>query len=260
MRKYSKRISLEKNKRGVWSLDPFKGCNHNCYGICYAAKIAKFRGYDFNSVEQRDFRDRKQFLNIVNKIRNIPFIRMGVSCDPSYDWEHTLKIVEKIRPYNQNIVIITKHWNELTRQQCEKLKGICINTSISAMDSDDERVRRLYWYNELKKYCKSVLRVNTANFNDEKLKNIQNELLKNENVIDNVLRFEKKDNLVKNGIVNIKRYNFLNTKTLMSKHDDSIFTSYCRDCNDQCGIGKENIQMAKYKSFKQTKFITHDFW
>ena len=41
------------------------------------------------------------------KLKKIPFVRIGIHCDPSSDWEHTLKIVDRIKPYQKNIVIIT---------------------------------------------------------------------------------------------------------------------------------------------------------
>jgi hypothetical protein len=58
-------------------------------------------------------------------------------------------------------------------------------------------------------YCNSILRVNTADFNDIKLILKQNELLNFEKVIDNILRFPKNNKLVKNGLVNVEKYNFL---------------------------------------------------
>jgi len=264
MRKYADKITLAKNDRGVWGLDPFKGCsgglmakyhaydcglnlmfkNYNfglynikgCYGICYAAKIAKFRGYDFSKVVKRDFIDDKHLQYIGEKLKSIPFVRLGVSCDPSSEWEHTLSIVGKIKPYIKNIVLITKHWNELTKDELLKLKGLCVNTSISALDNEDDMNKRLFWYHKLKDYCKSVLRVNTADFNDLKLKEIQDRLLSNEKVIDNVLRFSRGHELVANGIINVKKYKFLDSSVMASRHSGNAYFGYCDNCPDQCGI------------------------
>jgi hypothetical protein len=242
MNKYLNKIELSRNLRGVWELDPFKGCENSslnngmgCYGICYAARIAKAKGYDFTQVVQREFISDRHFLEIVNKLRKIPFVRLGVMCDPSYNWEHTLEVVERIKPYQKNIVIVTKHLKPLNDGQLNRLKGLIINTSICALDSEDERQNRLFWYNELKKHCKSVLRVNTADFNDPNLKSIQEDLLKNDNVIDNILRIPKEHKLVKEGIVNVKKCSFLKTEVYASKHDENIFFSYCDNCLDLCG-------------------------
>ena len=262
MNQYTNVITLFKNGRGLWVLDPFKGCFHGlhsrytgyncglsemfedvdflnfkgCYGLCYANRFAHLRGYKFDKSIKRDFIDEKHLRSIGKQLQKVPFVRLGVNCDPSDNWEHTLSIVEKIRPFVKNIVIVTKHWNELTVDQLSELKGLCINTSIAALDNSFDIAKRLYWYFTLKDYCKSILRVNTANFNDYKLRQIQNDLLSNDNVINNVLRFNKNHELVKSGIVNIKKYNFLNGQAFASKNDENTYFGYCNECPDQCGI------------------------
>jgi len=254
MKKYLNKIELVKNFRGVWDLDPFKGCtnaktnnNKGCYGICYAAKIAKSRGYDFSDVVKRYFINNKHFYKIKTKLEKIPFVRLGVMCDPSFDWEHTLNIIDKIRPYQKNIVIVTKHWNILTPKQINRVKGLIINTSICALDSEEQRNMRLCEYNRLKKYCKSVLRVNTADFNDLELNEIQNRLLNNINIIDNILRFPKNHELVKKGVINIKKYKFLNTFVYASKHNEKTFFSYCDSCLDFCGATRNQYKLKQSK-------------
>src|SRR3990172_5214186 len=104
MNKYLNKIELVKNKRGCWELDPFKGCSYGvlnngkgCYGICYAARLAESKGYDFSKVVYRDLISEKQFREITKQLQVIPFVRLGVMCDPSYDWEHTLNIIDKIK-------------------------------------------------------------------------------------------------------------------------------------------------------------------
>jgi hypothetical protein len=243
MKEYLNKISLSKNSRGVYDLDPFKGCSNGmglndkgCYGICYAAKIAKFRGYDFSKTVKRDFIDDKHLQKIGKKLSKIKFIRLGVSCDPSFDWEHTINIIEKIRPFNKNIVIITKHWTNLTYKQCVRLKGVTVNTSISALDSELQLDNRMFWYNKLKEFCNSVLRVNTADFNDIKLKELQDKLLNNDKVIDNILRFSIGHDLASNSIINVKKHKFLGTEVYASKHKEDTYFGFCKDCKDQCGI------------------------
>ena len=80
----------------------------------------------------------------------------------------------------------------------------------------------MYWYNKLKKYCNSVLRVNTADFNDEKLKEIQDDLLKNDKVINNILRMPQNHYLVTSGTVNVKKVRFLESDVYASVADDSV--------------------------------------
>ena len=159
MKRYLNKIELRKTFRGVWELDPFKGCinsvandGNGCYGICYATRLAKARGYDFSKVVKRFFISEEHFMQIANQLTKIPFVRLGVMCDPSFDWKHTLDIVDKIKPYQKNIVIVTKHLKELKDSQLGKLSGIIVNTSISALDDKELRNKRLFWYNKLKKY------------------------------------------------------------------------------------------------------------
>ena len=253
MKKYLNKIELTQNFRGIWDLDPFKGCIYSklndgggCYGICYASKIAKSKGYDFSDVVKRYFIDDKHFTKISQQLKKIHFVRLGVMCDPSFDWKHTLYIIDKIKPYQKNIVIVTKHWNLLSDEQLKFIKGLVINTSICALDSKEQINIRLEQFNRLKKYCKSVLRVNTANFNNLTLKNIQDKLLDNENVIDNILRFPKNHELVKKGIINVKKYKFLNTYVYASKHNENIFFSYCDNCLDLCGINLIQNKLSKW--------------
>jgi|TARA_R100001530_G_scaffold136375_1_gene116861 hypothetical protein len=252
MKYYLNKIELTKNFRGVWDLDTFKGCinsklnnNKGCYGICYATKIAKSKGYDFSKVIKRHFISDAHFIKIINKIKKIPFVRIGVMCDPSHNWEHTLKITNKIKNYQENIIIVTKHLNILNSKQLENISYLIINTSISALDKKEEINKKLFWYNKLKYYCKkSILRVCTADFNNIKLLKIQEELLNNENVINNILRFPKNHKLVKDGIININKYKFLNSKVYASKHNEKTYFSYCDNCLDLCGA---NLTQNKLK-------------
>ena len=258
MQKFTEKITFVKNGRGIWDLDPFKGCEdgiknnpNGCYGLCYAAKSAKIRGFDFSKTVYRYFENEKQIKKIGKKLQQTSFIdgvcpkfiRLGVMCDPSFDWGHTIRIIDKIKKYNTNIVIITKHWKSLNDNQLEyikNLKNIYINTSISALDTNDQIKHRLKQYNTLKKYCFSVLRVNTADFNDQKLRKIQKELLENESVIDNILRINPCHHLVQNNIVNIKKYKFINNEVWASKFNKDTYFGTCDNCPEQCGVNLFN--------------------
>lgn len=257
MREYKNKISLTQTSRGVWGLDPFKGCNYGmlnnskgCYDTCYAFNVANARGFNFSQLVYRDFEDHWHEKNICHEVKRLPFVRLGVMCDPSSDWEHTLKIVDKIRPYQNNIVIITKHWTRLTQAQKTRLKGLTINTSISALDKKHEIKNRLNCYYDLKKYCSSILRVNSVDCNNKKLKTIQDKLLNSDDVINNILRFNKNNSLVLNGIVNIKKVKFLKSYSYASIVDNNVYFSDCHNCPDKCGIKKVNTKYQQPSLFQ----------
>ena len=248
---YSENISLVENGRGCFSLDPVVGCSEGmasndrgCYGDCYAASYAKRYGYDFSKSQLRHFEDEEHRINTVNRINTIPmqFVRLGTSGDPSYNWGHTIDIIKSISLCNKAIVVITKHWNILTDNQIEALSsfGVCVNTSISAIDSDKLIERRLSQYKRLKFYCKSVLRIVSCSFNLEnkegyRLSNIQSELFKNENVIDTVFRVSGNNEYVKSGVINTSDSVFMSKKSLVSRHNENTHLGYCNDCPEMCG-------------------------
>ena len=71
----------------------------------------------------------------------MPFIRICCSGDPSEDWEHTINIIKQIRDNSQltlfdisstkQIVIITRHWKQLTDFQLNEIKKYNINFYIN---------------------------------------------------------------------------------------------------------------------------------
>lgn len=269
MRTYSNVISLTKNDRGIYSIDPVMGCNSGvrenkkgCYNDCYSAKSALFYGYDFSKNVLRDFKNQRHYAKTIKQIKQIklPFVRMGSSGDPSEDWTHTLKICKKIDKGLKNnqlsffdniiekqIVIITKHWNTLSNDQLNILSelNVCINTSVSAIDDLDQLNKRLDEYNKLKKYCKSVLRIVSFDFNinndlGHKYFKIQNELFKNDNIIDTVFRCSKNNPLLKNGIINVHKTKFLGKPTLVSKYNKKTYFGKCGTCLEMCGANFKN--------------------
>jgi len=252
MREYKSTISLTKNSRGIYSLDTSLGCTsglrdnlRGCYNDCYAAKSAKLYGYDFSKTALRDFKDETHRKKIVRQISNIPlpFVRIGTMGDPSENWEHTVKICSQIKHCNKEIVIITKHWTSLTDEQINILSGlnICINTSVSALDNLDLLENSVAQYNRIKKYCKSVLRIVSADFNldnpkGHELYKIQKQLFENENTLDTVLRVNKHNQLVKDGIINIKQVDFLGAKQYASKYNRKTYLGKCSNCHEMCGV------------------------
>jgi sarcosine oxidase delta subunit len=257
MNKYSNKISLIENTRGIWDLDPIKGCKYGmqahvngCYGACYANKSAKARGYNFANSVLRDFESIEHLRATIKKLRTIQlsFVRMGVTGDPSENWKHTIDICDKIKVINKRIVskkivIITKHWKKLPVKLYKKVKGLnlIINTSISAIDSDSHLKHRLNEYHKLKSICKSVLRIVSCDFNlnnpeGRKYNKIQESLFKNENIIDTVLRVPENHYLVTQGVINTEKHNFLSSKPNASMKNKNTYFGHCKDCPEMCGV------------------------
>lgn len=262
MKKYKSIISLSKNERGIWDLDTIKGCKSGllenpkgCYNDCYAYKTAKRYGIDFSKSIERYFENETHKNLIVKQIEKIdmPFIRIGCSGDPSENWEHTINIIKQIKENSQlslfdisskkQIVIITRHWKTLTDKQLNELKkyNICINTSVSALDSERLINKSLNEYNRLKLYCKSVLRIVSCDFNEQNktgkiMAEIQRKLFKNENTIDTVFRPSSKNEFVLNGIINVKKMGFMKSKALVSKYNKKTFLGKCNNCLEMCGL------------------------
>lgn len=263
MRKYSNKIALTKNDRGIYSLDTSIGCasglkenKRGCYNDCYAAKSAKLYGYDFSKTVFRYFENEAHKRKIILQISKIKldFIRIGTSGDPSENWEHTLNVCKIISKANKQIVIITKHWNILTDEQLNFLStiNICINTSVSALDNAALLQNAINQYKRIKPYCKSILRIVSCDFNlknetGQILSEIQHGLFKNEDTLDTVLRINKNNPLVKDGIINVKQSTFLGKKTLISKFNKKTYFGKCQNCHEMCGV-KINNESYKYVS------------
>lgn len=255
MREYSNKIALLNNARGVWSLDPIIGCasgtaldRRGCYNECYAARSARKYGYDFSRSILRGFDNEKHRLAIVKKIRsiNMPFVRMGTSGDPSENWAHTLSIIEAIKDAGKPVVIITKHWQNMTVAQLKQIANydICVNTSVSAMDSAGQRKQAMRQYKRLKSYCKSILRIVSCEFNTEnkigaKLEKIQGDLFAHVGAIDTVFRCSKNHALGVAGVIKIRETKFLGKKCIVSKRNPKAYFGKCGTCQEMCGVNVE---------------------
>ena len=250
MREYSNKITLVENTRGIWVLDTIMGCktgvknnNKGCFSDCYAARFARIYGYDFSKNVLRNFSDEKHLLKIRYKINSLdfPFIRVGSMGDPSEDWEHTINIIERLQPINKEFVIITRHWHKLNIKQLNRIKklNLCINTSISALDSDLHQ--NIEQYKILKNYCNSILRCVSFDFNTDNKKGIeygviQDWIFNNYDVLDTVFRCSKSNPLYKDGTINIKETKFLGKKCYVSKKNKKTYFGKCNNCIDKCGI------------------------
>jgi hypothetical protein len=264
MKNYKGEITLAKNARGCYILDTIKGCSvcrkdkpKGCYDNCYAKNIADRYGFDFSAVTPRrfiedtgqlymfGFSNSKHENDVVKKIRAIdmPFVRIGEMGDPSENWEHTINICESISRAGKPIVIITKHWNPIPDNLLTTLErlNVCINTSVSALDSEEELEHRLTEYGRLKNVCKSVLRVVSCEFNkghtdglDKHI--IQEELFKMGKCIDTVFRPSNNNPLVEKGIIKVRKVKFLKSQVLASVANENTYFGDCKNCPDMCGV------------------------
>lgn len=273
MRPYAGKISLVRNSREVYILDTSMGCasgtkdnKRGCYGDCYAAKSAKIYGYDFGTTVLRDFENeyhRRKIVNQINRIK-LDFVRIGGSGDPSENWPHTVGILKKIDKCNKEIVIITKHWTLLADEDLQYFSTInlCINTSVSALDSPENLKRSVGQYERIKPFCKSILRVVSCDFNLEnetgrKLAAIQDDLFKNESALDTVFRPSKNNPFVTEGVINIKEAVFLGKKCIVSRRSRKTYLGKCSTCHQMCGATMETDYEYPDKpgTFKQLKMF-----
>lgn len=261
LKKYSRNLSINVNRKGVPEIDTVKGCfegikrypDGGCYGLCYAFRSALFYGYDFSESISREnvienFKSIKRTL-IHNKLK---FFRIGTMGDPCHDWELTLMVCSLF--YKIKIpVIVTKHWLEIPENMISKFKkfDVIFNTSISPLDTDNEIQHRLLQFNRIKRAgIKSVLRVVSCSFGENKtgrtLKKKQKYIFSHTPVIDNPLRISKHDVRVCDGTIKISQKHDMNKITTISTFNNDVFIGKCFCCPDQCGV-------SFFKNFKFKK-------
>jgi len=119
---------------------------------------------------------------------------------------------------------------------------ICINTSVSALDSDEGHLwQSVNEFERVRPYCKSVLRIVSADFNQanpegRRLSEIQDKLFRYTPTLDTVLRVLPHNKLVKDGIIKIRKSKFLGKKQYMSKYNRKTYTGHCSTCREMCGV------------------------
>jgi hypothetical protein len=266
MKNYKSAITISKNNRGCYIIDTVKGCaagalhgGKGCYGDCYAKNIASRYGFDFEDYKTRDFvaaddgqmymfdlEDETHKQEILKQIRaaDMPFIRIGEMGDPSFEWEHTINVCEQISVAGKPIVIITKHWKPITTELLERMKaidGLCINTSASALDTDDQIEYRVGQYERLKPYCNSVLRIVSCDFNLDnpdgaRRAELQKKLFQATKTIDTVFRPGAGNFFVTSGIIKTQKVKFLKKDCIASVHNQEAYFGRCETCPDMCGI------------------------
>lgn len=253
-RVYSRWLTAEVNRKGVLDIDVVKGCSagmaanmpNGCYGNCYAASIAKFRGLDFSQAVVRRVADAAHAQEIERTVKASPlgFFRVGTMGDPCHAWAETCEIIEWLAPF-ATPVIVTKHWMKASDEQFRRLVkcNAVLNTSVSALDSPAQLAHR---ERQIKRYADlggdSVARIVSCDFNEKdplgaKMARIQRRLFTYLSVIDNPLRVARTHPLVTAGVIRLKVVQDLAAKRTISLHDDSTYVGHCESCPDQCGLG-----------------------
>jgi hypothetical protein len=270
LKQFSRELTANINRKGVLDIDTVKGCydgikkypSGGCYGLCYASKMASTFGFDFSKSIKRDsIKNKRKIENIVMKHR-LPWFRIGVMGDPSFDWDLTLYVCEWLSRFKRPVVV-TKHWREMTTQHAVAFRGCetVFNTSISPMDTDDEIEYRLFQFSRLKEIgINSWLRVVSGNFGKteygEVLSYKQDMIFAHGPIIDNPLRIPATDKRVSNGDICVARVNDLGGGSTVSIANKGSYLGPCVTCPDQCGVDFKKIWVGGLEMVKgkQTMF------
>lgn len=250
-KRYAKRLTVDVNNKGVMDIDTVKGCSlgmkarpgTGCYGACYANKLASLYGYDFAvSVSRKIIPQEKAIIERKLRAHDANWFRIGTMGDPSHDWAGTVEVCEWLGKI-KTPVIITKHWVSATDEQLARLKmaGAVINTSISALDTQEELDWRLMQIHRISgRGLISVARIVSAKFGEtpegRRMSKIQESLFQLNNIIDNPIRLPKTHPQVISGDILVEKRHDLNAEVTMSIANPSVFTGSCFDCPDQCGV------------------------
>lgn len=255
LRAFADTLTIDINQKGVLDIDTVKGCAagigahgpKGCYQACYAANIAKFRGFDFSQAITRTLKNKAQARAIERAVKASPlgFFRIGTMGDPCHAWEHTISVIEWLAPFAVP-VIITKHWWRASDDQIRRLvaTGTILNTSVSALDSDVHLARRL---SEIERYRfaggTSVARVVSCDWNtDDPIgaakDRVQQRLFALVPMIDNPLRTTSTHPLVRAGVMRLRKVKDLaGERTVSIATGSKTYLGHCGGCSDLCGLG-----------------------
>ncbi len=251
-RSYRNVLTVDINQKGVLDVDTVKGCTAGmsarpgtgCYGGCYAAKIAKFRGLDFSKAVTRTVQSKAQARSIERQVAAAPqgFFRIGTMGDPCHAWEETVSVVEWLCEFARP-VIITKHWRVASDGQLKRLAacGTALNTSISALDTEPELKHRRGQFFRFKLLGgNSVARIVSCDFTDSaegaRMNAIQDELFLLRPTLDNPLRVARTHILVTSGTIRLTVMKDLESERTISLANESAYVGHCGGCPDVCGL------------------------
>ncbi len=271
-RRYSNVLTADINDKGVLDIDTVKGCTAGmaarpgvgCYGNCYAANIAKFRGIDFAHSVTRTVQSKAHAAKIEAAVKAAPlgFFRIGTMGDPCHAWEETVETIEWLYQWAVPVVI-TKHWMRATDDQFLRLVacGTVLNTSLSAIDTPAQLAHREREMNRFKELGgHSVPRIVSCDFDDSspegaRMAAVQKRLFALEDMLDNPLRLPRSHPLVQGGAVRVTKAHDLNAYRTVSISiaNPATYLGHCNDCPDQCGLSsRHGVPDLK---FSQTKLF-----
>lgn len=264
--RYNEALTVSENRKGVLDVDTVKGCtsgmtaypNGGCYGLCYANSTASRYGFDFPiSVSRTPLESEKKIIE--KNVRNHPatWFRIGNMGDPCHDWDNTVSVCEWLHTI-KTPVVVSKHWRAMSDEHLARFAacGTVLNTSISPLDTDQERRHRLRQWERIRDGgIRSILRIVSCRFGDtengKRLATIQAELfaIAGPLVIDNPLRIPATDPRVLSGDIVVKRHVNLGGGAWVSIENNNTYIGTCEACPDQCGalppiIKKEKIMEA----------------
>ena len=271
-KRYAKRLTVEVNSKGVMDIDTVKGCSLGmkarpgvgCYGSCYANKLASLYGYDFPvSVSRKIIPEERAMIERKVKAHASNWFRIGTMGDPCHDWNGTVEVCEWLGKL-KTPVIITKHWVTATDEQLRRMKavGVVFNTSLSALDTDEELEHRLLQFHRIGGLgLISIARIVSAKFGEtedgKRMDAIQKRLYALTPQIDNPLRVPKTHPQVASGDIIVEKRKDINAMVSMSINEPNVFTGKCVDCSDQCGVpdGFTKPKTTKTKEIMQTELF-----
>ena len=273
MKQYNQNLTATVNRKGVLDIDTVKGCQlgmentpeGGCYGVCYAHKTASLYGFDFTKSVSRNIIDRPAIEKAV-KQHPAPWFRIGTMGDPSHDWDYTVDVCEWLSKF-KTPVISTKHWVSMSKDHANTLGrcGVVVNTSTSALDSAIEIEYRIGQFKRLKEHgIKSVLRVVSANFgetdNGLALMYTQDNIFKNNPIIDNPIRISKNHERVVSGDIIVQNHKDKGGGSSVSIANHSTYIGVCVVCPDQCGVNCKKLYIGGYKMTKgQAEMVPCDY-
>lgn len=259
--RYSNRLTVSQNRKGVLDVDTVKGCtlgmkaypNGGCYGVCYAQSTATLYNFDFTVSKIRKPLDSDRRA-IERTVRNHPatWFRIGNMGDPCHDWEATAETCEWLHKIKTPIVV-TKHWRPASDGHLERFMacGVVFNTSVSPLDTAEELEHRLaQWRRITAAGIRSILRIVSCQFGDAECgqarKKTQDELfaIGGDLVIDNPLRLPATDPRVVSGDIVVSRHKNLGGGAWVSIEREETYIGTCGACPDQCGA----LQLIKMRS------------
>lgn len=272
-KRYSERLTVAGNRKGVLDVDTVKGCTAGmkaypkggCYGLCYAKSSATLYGYDFPvSVSRRPEESERKKLETTIRNHEASWFRIGNMGDPCHDWDNLVETCEWLWKI-KTPVIVTKHWMAISDSHLQRLLpcNVVFNTSISALDTPAEIKHRLKQWERIRDFgIRSIMRIVSCEFGETErgkaMAEVQADMFTRAGdlAIDNPLRIPASDPRVLCGDIVVKRHKNLGGGAWVSIDNDATYIGTCGGCPDQCGV-KEVIQRQR-NAMQKTMFSKTD--